>query len=187
MQVYLVRHTTPQVAAGTCYGQSDIPLNLDLFPKECAQVISKLPAGLDAWYASTLQRCTQLAHQISPIHQTDTRLMEMNFGDWEMQKWNDIDADSLKIWSENFVEARTPNGENYLDLHARSEDFIAFLLAQKTNKVGIVTHAGNIRSIMSWVLDLPLKNSFRISLPYGAVVGIEININKHYNKLIAIQ
>jgi alpha-ribazole phosphatase len=187
MQIYLVRHTTPFVKAGTCYGQSDIPLNKELFPKESAQVISKLPAELDIWYSSPLQRCTQLAHQICASYQTDTRLMELNFGQWEMQKWDQIDADSLKKWSENFVEIHPPHGENYLDLHARSEAFIASLLAQNSHKAGIVTHAGNIRSILSWVLGLPLENSFRISLSYGAVVCVEIHLDKHYNKLISIQ
>ena len=43
MEVILIRHTTPDVPTGTCYGQSDVPLK-ETFEEEAA--VAK--AALDA-------------------------------------------------------------------------------------------------------------------------------------------
>ena len=34
MEIYLIRHTSPLVEKGVCYGQADLALNLDLFETE---------------------------------------------------------------------------------------------------------------------------------------------------------
>ena len=34
MQVYLIRHTTPNIAKGICYGQTDMDVEEKLFAKE---------------------------------------------------------------------------------------------------------------------------------------------------------
>ncbi|MCY7291695.1 MAG: histidine phosphatase family protein, partial [Ferruginibacter sp.] len=117
----------------------------------------------------------------------DYRLAELNFGDWENKKWNEIDEEQMHIWMNDFVNISPPNGENYKNLHERTSNFIEALLETDYHKIAIITHAGNIRSFMSWALDLPLENSFRIELAYGAVVVLQINKNKNFNKLISIQ
>ncbi|WP_448517950.1 histidine phosphatase family protein, partial [Rhodoflexus sp.] len=59
----------------------------------------------------------------------------------------------------------------------------------KTNlqKIAVVTHAGNIRSFLSFVLSLPLENSFRIRLNYATIVAVILNENNNFNQLISIQ
>lgn len=183
MEIYLIRHTSPLVEKGVCYGQADLALNLDLFETEYNAICAKLPFKTLDFYSSPLQRCLTLAQALSPTVTTDKRLMELNFGDWELENWTDLPPGGLQLWMDDFVNEQVPGGENYTALYHRTAEFMEELLQQKQEKAVIVTHAGNIRSIISWALDLPLANSFRIKLDYGAVVNLEIHENKQLNQL----
>jgi alpha-ribazole phosphatase len=187
MEIYLIRHTTPNIAKGICYGVTDISLNENLFAEELKHIESKLPNGIEHFYTSPLQRCKKLTQKLTSNYTEDSQLIELNFGDWENKFWNEIDKDQINIWMNDFVNTQTPNGENYLDLHQRTITFIETLLLTNYNRVCIITHSGNIRSFISWTLDLPLENSFRIELGYGAMVSLKINREKSFNKLISIQ
>jgi alpha-ribazole phosphatase len=187
MQIYLIRHTTPAVDKGICYGQTDIPINFNLFDAELEVIKKALPADINHIYCSPLQRCTFLANKLSSNISYHPELKELNFGDWEMQKWTELITDEFNNWMQDFVSVKTKNGESYEDLHFRTIQFLNNILNQKEDKVAIITHAGNIRSIISHLIDLPLSNSFRIEVNYGAVIHIELFENNMLNKLISIK
>lgn len=187
MQVYLIRHTTPDIEKGICYGQADIPVNVALFEAELKELRLKLPDNIQYYYSSPLIRCMQLAKRLSTMVETDRRLLELNFGEWEERAWNDIDRAELDPWMENFVDKTPPKGESYVELHDRMVAFMNELLEKDAQIVAVVTHAGVIRSFISWLLDLELDKSFRIDLTYGAVVSASISKKKNFNKLIGIQ
>jgi len=91
MEIYLIRHTTPKVEKGICYGQTDLDIT-ESFETEAAAIKERLPAGIERVFSSPLQRCAKLAHQLFP-HQTISfhpTLMELNCGEWEMQHWDAI-------------------------------------------------------------------------------------------------
>lgn len=184
MQVHLIRHTTPVIEKGTCYGQSDIAIEENLFDKEFETIRSKIPSIFDQVYSSPLQRCTKLAQKLSPEIQIDARLKEMDFGDWELHKWDNIGKEPLNSWMNDYVSQTVPGGESFLQLYERSANFLDDLLRKEHKKVAIITHAGNIRSILSWTLGLPLKNTFRIALNYGTVVKLNLQRNKELNQMI---
>ena len=46
MEIYLVRHTTPAINNGICYGQTDVDLNFDTFESEFCDINDKLPADI---------------------------------------------------------------------------------------------------------------------------------------------
>lgn len=186
MEIYLIRHTTPYIGKGICYGQTDISLNEELFAQEVKIIQSKLPKGIAHFYTSPLQRCKKLTQQLTSNYTEDSRLMELDFGDWENKPWSELKQEEVNIWMNDFANVKVPNGECYRDLHQRTISFITDILEKNHKKVLIITHAGNIRSFMSWTLDLPLENSFRIALNYGSTVKIEINSDKCFNKLISI-
>ena len=187
MQIYLVRHTTPAIAKGICYGQTDIGLDENLFDEEFKTILTKLPNGIEQFYTSPLIRCIKLTEKLSEIFTEDKRLMELNFGDWENKNWNDIDQHDVNVWMQDFVNIAPSGGENYANLHSRTLQFIDSLLVTKKKSAAIVTHAGNIRSFIASVLELPLKNSFRIHLDYGAVIALKIYKDKCLNQLISIK
>ncbi|MEM6262471.1 MAG: alpha-ribazole phosphatase [Bacteroidota bacterium] len=177
MEVYLVRHTTPKIDKGICYGQTDLEPDQDLFEQELRKIRHQLPQDIEQVYSSPLVRCEQLAQQLSDEVSLDPRLMELDFGHWEHKRWSEIEASELSSWMEDFVNVQAGKGESYLDLHNRTCAFVKDLMVSGHQKVVVVTHAGNMRSFISYVLALPLENSFRIQLTYGTVVRITLGKN----------
>jgi alpha-ribazole phosphatase len=187
MEVYLIRHTTPKVGKGICYGQTDLDIDETSFEQELNFIFKNLPKDIEKYFSSPLKRCRQLAERLSTDFKVDERLMELNFGDWENKNWNEIDKTKLNEWMQDFAKISPPNGENYKALHLRTESFITEVLKTDLQKIAIITHAGNIRSFLSFVLSFPLENSFRIVLDYAAVVTVILNENKYFNQLVSIQ
>ena len=186
MEIYLIRHTTPDIGRDVCYGQLDMEVDYLLFQEELMKIQSKIPQEIEQFYSSPLKRCRVLAQTLSPEFCQSDLLKELNFGNWEGQQWSKIQKNELNPWMEDFVNAQVPDGESYLNLYNRTEDFIRKLLNTPFKRVAIITHAGNIRSFISYVLGLPLENSFRVALNYGSVVHIEIHENPALGKVIGI-
>ncbi|MEL6687024.1 MAG: histidine phosphatase family protein, partial [Pseudomonadota bacterium] len=92
MGLILLRHTTPEVQPGTCYGQLDLDVAAT-FKAEAEKAYRALPA-IDRIVTSPLKRCRTLAQFIADRKQLsleeDLRLMEMDFGAWEGTPWDDI-------------------------------------------------------------------------------------------------
>jgi len=65
MEIYLVRHTTPNVKKGICYGQTDIDINSYTFESELCEIKNKLPSDIDRFYCSPLMRCLKLAKKLA--------------------------------------------------------------------------------------------------------------------------
>ena len=173
MEIILIRHTTPKIAKGICYGHADLDVT-DTFLEEIKPIIKKVPVNNDeiVYYSSPLKRCKKLAKKFSNNIIFDDRLKELDFGDWELHNWNDINKKELDYWMNNFVKVTATNGESYLDLHARTTDFLLEITKQKHKKVVIITHAGVIRSLYSFIKKTSLEKSFDLKLQYGQVLEI---------------
>lgn len=172
MEVYLVRHTETVCEKGICYGQSDVRI-LEPYLELFQSIKKQIPTDAVV-YSSPLLRCTQLANYISNEIITDNRLMEMNFGDWELKSWDDIPPDDFTPWMNDFVNVRVPNGESFVDLHNRVGDFLVHEVQNNFSKpVVIVAHAGVIRSVLCKISNLPLQDAFNYKVCFGAVIKIE--------------
>lgn len=187
MEIYLIRHTTPIVSEGTCYGQSDPDIDPVKFEEQLPVIQSQLPDDIDRFYSSPLKRCVALTKRLASDFEIDKRVMELDFGKWENTKWNDIDDDELNQWMSDFVNTPVPEGESYLALYKRTVHFLEMLLQTPQRKTAIVTHAGNIRAIISHVLNLPLENSFRIHLNYSTVAHVQLEADHTHCKLFSIR
>lgn len=172
-EVYLIRHTTPAVAKGICYGQTDLDVT-ETFEAEARVIEGVLPGGFEGIYSSPLRRCSFLAARLFPSYAVSHHddLMEIHCGEWEMKAWDDIPKELIDPWMKDFVNIRTPGGESYLDLHDRvTRRFSA--VAGGGSAVAIVAHGGVIRSILSHITGTPLIESFKVfPLYYGCVVRI---------------
>tara|TARA_B100000809_G_scaffold249300_1_gene280427 strand:- start:29304 stop:29858 length:555 start_codon:yes stop_codon:yes gene_type:complete len=174
MEIYLVRHTTPKIEKGICYGQSNLDTT-DTFDSESKKIIEKISFDLETKiYTSPLKRCTQLAALFDKNFTIDKRILELNFGDWELKKWDDIPSEELTPWMQDFVHVKVPNGESYVDLDKRANDFFSEILTKGALKNIIVCHAGVMRSILARLTDTALKDSFDIKMVYGQVSKISI-------------
>ncbi len=181
MDVYLVRHTTPDVASGVCYGQADLGL-AESFDAEWVTVIPKLQCLENpVVFSSPLQRCVKLAEKAvdhfnfsSPL--IDVRLLELDFGDWELKAWQDIPQGIVGEWTDEHVKQAPPNGESYQDLHQRAKGFLVDLESNQNGKQALIfTHAGVIRALVADALNVPLREASRVEVNYGSVTLITVD------------
>ncbi|TYP71706.1 alpha-ribazole phosphatase [Aquimarina intermedia] len=172
MEIYLIRHTTPKVDKGVCYGYTDLDI-ASTFEEEAERILLQLPPTEQfTVYSSPLQRCTKLAKKINANFKIDPRLMELNFGNWENLKWDVIPKDELDPWMQDFVNVKVPGGESYIDLSNRVRSFFDELYSTSHQKAIIITHAGPMRAILSSLQQIALKDSFSIKINYADVIKI---------------
>lgn len=170
MEIYLVRHTETVCAKGICYGQADVEL-MEPYLQQFENIKKQIPQNAK-FYSSPLQRCTILANYLSASdYKIDKRLMEMNFGTWELQNWDDIPSEQIGPWMKDFVNVNVPNGESFLELHNRVLSFIEEKKEDASSLV-IVTHAGVIRSFLCEQMNLDLKDAFSNKVDFGQVIKI---------------
>jgi alpha-ribazole phosphatase len=181
MEIYLIRHTTPAVEHGICYGQSDIDV-ADSFEEEAKLIATHLPAYIQFIISSPLKRCKKLADFLFPGHdiKVSNDLKEIHFGKWELKKWSDIPASELQPWMNNFVDVTIPYGESYMQMHSRViKGFNE--VAQLNLPAAIITHGGVIRSILSYITNTSLNDAFTLfSLCYGCVIKLASEGNGIY-------
>ncbi len=185
MEIYLIRHTTPDIAKGICYGQTDLDIT-DSFHQEVSGISKHLPNNIQTVYSSPLQRCRKLAEALFPKHpiQVHSDLMELNCGNWEMQLWNDIPKAEIQPWMDDFVHVQVPGGESYTQLHERVLNRFQWVAQQQTPAV-IIAHGGVLRSIVSHITNTPLKESFdAFSFHYGCVVKIVPKENRYVHEVL---
>jgi alpha-ribazole phosphatase len=148
MQIYLVRHPPPLVEAGICYGHTDLLCAPEQQAATLTGALPLLPAALAGVpvISSPLRRCADLAQALPDAAVTfDARLMEMNFGAWEMQRWDAIPRPEIDAWAGNLLHYRPGNGENLLQLTQRVHAFYLALLARNDPHVVVVCHSGSMR------------------------------------------
>ncbi len=179
MKLFVVRHTKVEVDTGICYGRSDVGVAAT-FETEKENVRKNL-AGIefDAVFCSPLFRCKTLAENIFNKEEItfDKRLMELNFGDWEMQSWDDIyNSSKGKIWMENYQTLPTLNGESYPEMVKRITSFYEELKNSKLENVAVFCHAGVVRIFKSIIENVPIHELFTNFKPeYGSVNIYEFN------------
>lgn len=173
--IYLIRHTTPAIAKGICYGQTDLDVT-ESFEQEAGVIRNHLPAGIDLVYSSPLQRCARLARHLFPDQPLtfEDDLMEVFCGQWEMRHWDELPKDEIEPWMADFVNVRIPGGESYLDLQHRVGRCWSAIAGLATDRrIAVVAHGGVIRSILAGITGTPLINSFKtFNLHYGCVVRV---------------
>lgn len=177
MYLYLVRHTTPDIQPGICYGQTDVGVGAN-YQQEVEAIHTKLAGAVPAAiYSSPLKRCSQLAVSISKRFSAsiryDSRLMELHFGDWELKAWNDIPRGLIDVWADDLVMQAPPAGESFHALSLRAQAFFQDLsVSHAGQEVVVFTHAGVIRALLSHAMNLALADSFRLQIDYGSVSQI---------------
>lgn len=172
MEVYLIRHIETVCEKGICYGQADVAIQ-EPFEHLFQEIRDQLPSEEMKVISSPLKRCTVLADFLSNEKiEKDKRLIEMDFGNWELKNWNDIPQEELNPWMKDFVSVQVPNGESFEILYERVLSFIEDLRIQQHKKVAIVTHAGVIRSFLCYQQNLPLKEAFQNKVTFGQIIKI---------------
>lgn len=187
MKLLLIRHTSVNVAKGVCYGQTDVPL-ADSFRKEAEMVRHRLAAyDLDAVYSSPLSRCTELAAYCGyerPV--TDTRLMEMNFGEWEMKPFEEITDPNLQRWFDDYLNVAPTGGESSMEQRRRFLDFIGDLRTRHPEEatIGVFTHGGIIIHALATLGGRTDEEAFSRLPAYGEVFEFALHSSRRLNPIM---
>ena len=122
--------------------------------------------GPDAVYASPLGRALSTATAIAPDGVTATvldDLAEIDFGDVEGLRWEDLDAAGIRLDYESGGPL-APGGERGADFDLRVRRAAVEIESGAIRPV-VVTHGGVIRRLLSLWLDLPADAMWRIAVP----------------------
>ncbi|MFI3281942.1 MAG: histidine phosphatase family protein [Rikenellaceae bacterium] len=181
VKLFLQRHTQPDVDAGVCYGVSDVPLATDFEQHHLPQVMDRLRGVcVEKIYSSPLQRCNILARRIQESLNIkeltiDRRLMELNFGEWELTSWDDIFAsDRGKEWFDDYLNCQPPKGEAFVEMIGRAESFLTEITSMKNSTVLCVTHSGFMRAVLVASGRVTQQKAFDIKIEYGDLMKIQI-------------
>lgn len=151
MKLWLLRHARVALEAGLCYGASDVPADAALTQAAAESAAALLPVGLPVW-VSGLGRAQQLAHALWALRPdlraplTDTRLNEMNFGQWELQRWDAVPRAAFDTWMADFAHQRFGGAESTQQVIERVADALRALRESGASEAVWVTHAGVIRA-----------------------------------------
>jgi len=174
MELFVIRHTEVQNPNNLCYGNYDISLKPN-YEHKSKIFFENLPNDLDQIYSSPSKRCTDLLDLHNLNFNIHNDLRELDFGDWEGKKWDDIDQKHLNYWMEDYVNRSPKNGEKMIDLYKRSIEFTYKLVELDLQKILLVTHAGVIRSLISEALSINLNQIFNIAVQYDEIYRFQIN------------
>jgi len=111
--------------------------------------------------ASSLDRTQQTA-EIIDAHlgigfDVDDRIKEWHCGDWSGEMWDRVKdrwPDEFAAWQADQFFYRGPNAENYPDMVARAQPFLAELLAKPYSKVAVVSHGMIGRVLVGTLLSM---------------------------------
>ena len=172
MEIYLIRHTTPDIPKGIIYGHLDIGVSND-FNQEANRIVSELPENYDIVYSSPSLRCKLLSERLFTTFQYDERLMEINFGDWEGKNWDEISLDELNPWMNDYENIAPPNGENLIQMRVRVIEFLDSIKNLNYQRVILVTHGGVIRIIKAISEKKTIQEVMDEKLSFGAIYKLD--------------
>lgn len=174
--LYLIRHTTPAIAPGICYGQLDVGV-AESFAEEASNILHYLPPQ-QLILTSPLRRTRRLAEHLAQAQhcelRSDARLMEKHFGRWEGKAWNGIARDEIDAWVNDVMGYAPPGGESARQLMQRAGTLLRDVRQLPQQNIALVTHAGSIRAMLALLGGIPLTEVLEWQLEYGAVVGMHV-------------
>lgn len=175
MELYLVRHGQTQANRDGVYcGSSDLPLT-PLGQRQARAVASQLQGiRFDAAYASRLRRTQQTLRPIigerAPFHE-DSRLDEMNFGDWELCHHRDLAAQQsadYQAWCDDWRRVTPPGGESFSAFSTRVESLLTTLQARHDDqRVLVVAHQGVLSLLCARLLGMAAEKMWHFTFTQG--------------------
>ena len=175
MEVTLIRHTSVAVPKGVCYGQTDVALQ-ESFPEEAARTAEQLKGdAFDAVFTSPLSRCVRLADYCGYRDaMRDKRIMELNFGEWEMQEFDKIRDPRLQEWYADYFNVAATGGESFTMQLQRVSEFLDEVRSKGYQRVAVFAHGGVLLCAQIYAGALCLEEAFGALTPYGGVIRLTL-------------
>jgi alpha-ribazole phosphatase len=174
MDVYLIRHTSPEIPAGLCYGRLDVSMPSDV-AGDAAKLLPQLPPGPPI-VSDTSLRCAglaaHLAKTLAGTTRVDARLAELDFGAWEGRLWADIPRIQTSVWAKDVWNQAPPDGESYAALHRRVAAAWEAILEIESSEVVVVAAIGPLRVLIATALELPAEAFLRFQIDYAGLAKL---------------
>ena len=184
-QIDLLRHGEP--IGGTRYrGQLD-----DALSEKGWQQMWQTVEGMSDWQqivTSPLLRCSSFAVALGerlqlPVHE-EPRFREVGFGEWEGYTRLQLEASNpgqVARFLQDPVNSRPPGAEPLEEFTGRVQAGFDDLLERYAGQsVLVVAHAGVIRAIMAYVLEVPPSRMYRIHVANAALSRIRTDKERQY-------
>ena len=178
MRVHLIRHFSPEVAAGVCYGSADLTVSDQVHEQMLPAAQAALPPAVPV-YSSPLKRCLRLARALSPDPRIDPRLAELNFGTWELRPWSGIARAEVDAWAADVAHYRPGGADSVAAMALRVHGFYHDLMQAPHPECVVVCHAGTIRLFAARQLGLTAAGMARHAathahaIAYGGVLSLD--------------
>ena len=166
-RLWLVRHPQVAVPPGICYGRTDVALAAA--PDAMAAALRACLPGNFGLLSSPLRRCAELARLLHPAPRFDARLQEIDFGDWEMQRYDALPRADIDQWATDVWGFRPPGGESANDMARRVD---AAWAEHRHDIQVVVAHGGPLKVIAGRLLDLPQAAWLDIRCPQGGWIEL---------------
>ncbi len=133
--------------------------------------------GVTAVYSSPSARCSEPAGMVAaflgaPV-EVDPRLYELDFGNWEGRRWDDIGAGPVGVWAEHWIDQGPPGGESARELEMRVHQW---LTERPRGEVSVlVAHAGVVRALRVIVQGCSWKAAMSEPVPHLQRVSFEVD------------
>lgn len=170
--IALIRHgPTGWTDAKRLQGQTDIPLSAT--GREFVETW-QLPKQLrsDRWTSSPLVRAVETARVLSgSTPETDRRLMEMDWGEWEGRRLADLRAELGEEMAANEaagIDFRPPGGESPREVQSRLRDWLTDVVEIGEPMVA-VAHHGVVRALFSMATGWNMVGSSPEKFRWGAI------------------
>ena len=145
VRLWLVRHgETEWSADGRLNGWQDVPLNGRGRAQARAVAARLRGQRFTATWSSDLQRAIETARMAWSEPRIDRRLRELDFGELEGRRWDELDADTQRGLT-GFDQFAAPGGESTASLRSRVMGFIGGLDAGDHL---VFTHGGVMRLLL---------------------------------------
>lgn len=162
-----------------CYGRLDVAVDAQVITGSAMVVRQRIPTAVlqhSPIYTSPLSRCAAFAQAIASPREAIVaeELVEMDFGAWEGQSWENLPRDELERWAEDVWGFRPGGGENAQAVADRWKLWVA-RLQDSGNAFAIgVTHAGMIRVALAQTKRVARADVVQTPVEFGSVHYFEI-------------
>lgn len=173
-----IRHTSLLVTGTTAYGQSDLPVasTFEIEAEAVREVLSE--RQYDRVFTSPLSRAKKLCEYCGYYDAVvDPRLMERNFGEWEMKPWEEVYSIIAKhpdshLYGDRLELMSPPGGESVDALTERVGNFVQEVRMQRWTRIAVFCHGGVINSARYWYGEIDLEHLFTHVPHYGTVTSL---------------
>jgi probable phosphoglycerate mutase len=179
--VLLIRHgINPKVGKGLTGWTPGVSLNAEgrAQAEQVARKLSGVP--ISAIYSSPLERAVETAEPLAREKRLEifrnADFGEVRFGNWQGKEFAEIERDpEWPLFNSYRSGTRAPEGEYMLETQTRMvRGLFAVAEVHRGATIAVFSHSDAIKSVVSYLLGIPLDFHLRLEIAPASVTTIEL-------------